>query len=241
MNASILWADDPRVRRGPKPRMRLERIVEAGIELADADGLAALSMQRVAEALGATKMSLYRYVSSKSDLTALMLDAALGAPDDHRADDGYPQSHAEPWRPALRRWAEDVHRGFSSHPWALDLAVGVRVLGPNELAWIQEGLRPLAATPLTGGERLDVLALLSGHVRGIVHQQSAASSAEREIAELMSAVLLAHAERYPDAAAAFADDDDANGGQALSFGIERILDGVGALITARGGLADHPS
>lgn len=243
MDESILWADDRRVRRGPKPRMSVERIIEAGIGLADADGLAALSMQRVAESLGATKMSLYRYVTSKSDLTALMLDAALGTPPRHEDDDP-PERRDDAWRPALRRWAEDLHRGFSDHPWALDVAVGARVLGPNELAWMQAGLRPLAATALTGPERLDVLALLSGHVRGIAHQQSTDPGPERAIGRLMEGILRTHAERYPDVAAAFAEST-ASGrtavDQGLSFGIERILDGVGVLIASRGAVEVHPS
>ena len=67
-----------RARGGPKPALSLERIVAAAVELADAGGLAALSMSRLAEKLGFTTMSLYRYVASKDDLLVLVLDAALG-------------------------------------------------------------------------------------------------------------------------------------------------------------------
>ena len=58
--------------------MSLEGIAQAGIEIADAEGIAAVTMERVADALGFTKMSLYRYVPGKNELVALMIDSALG-------------------------------------------------------------------------------------------------------------------------------------------------------------------
>lgn len=81
----VLWGPGPRPTRGPKPALSLERIARAGIEAADSDGLAAISMQRVAERLGFTKMSLYRYVPGKAELIALMTDTAIGAPQIGRA------------------------------------------------------------------------------------------------------------------------------------------------------------
>src|ERR1700761_2345616 len=76
----LLWGEPPRPRRGPKPSLSLERIVAEAIALADADGLANLSMQHLAERLGCAKMALYRYVPGKAELVALMLDPGLGAP-----------------------------------------------------------------------------------------------------------------------------------------------------------------
>src|SRR6201999_1132768 len=76
----LLWGDPQRPRRGPKPSLSLERIVAEAIALADADGLANLSMQHLAERLGCAKMALYRYVPGKAELVALMVDAGLGDP-----------------------------------------------------------------------------------------------------------------------------------------------------------------
>ena len=76
----LLWGLQERPRRGPKPGLSLERIVDAAIGLADAGGLAAVSMARVAAELGFTTMSLYRYVPTKDDLLELMVDAASGLP-----------------------------------------------------------------------------------------------------------------------------------------------------------------
>ena len=71
------WGLRERPARGPKPGLSLERIVAAAVELAAAEGLAAVSMSRVARALGSSPMSLYRYVTAKDELLALMVDAAL--------------------------------------------------------------------------------------------------------------------------------------------------------------------
>src|ERR1700721_418893 len=83
----LLWGARDRPRRGPRPSLSLERIVTEAISLADAEGLANLSMQHLAERLGCAKMALYRYVLGKSQLVALMVDAALGDP---------PESPAQP-------------------------------------------------------------------------------------------------------------------------------------------------
>ena len=74
------WGIRERPRKGPKPGLSLPRIVEAAISVAERDGLAAVSMSRVAAELGASTMSLYRYVSAKDELLMLMADAAYGAP-----------------------------------------------------------------------------------------------------------------------------------------------------------------
>src|SRR5215207_6107774 len=87
----LLWGARRRPRRGPKPSLSVEQIVSAAVEVADDEGLAALSMQRVAERLGFTTMSLYRYVPGKGELIDLMLDAAFGRPPD-------PEDEAPNWR-----------------------------------------------------------------------------------------------------------------------------------------------
>src|SRR5919198_4883542 len=82
--------------KGPKPGLSLDRIVAAAVAVADADGLGAVSMHRVAQELGSSAMSLYRHVSSKEELLDLMVDAAFGTP---------PSASGEDWRAGLARWA----------------------------------------------------------------------------------------------------------------------------------------
>ena len=229
--AELLWGSPDRPKRGPKPALSLERIVATAISMADAEGLATLSMQRLAEDLGFTKMSLYRYTPGKAELTALMLDAALGpAPDLSEIDGG--------WRAALHEWALSMWAGLRRHPWVVDVAVGPRVMGPNELGWLETGLSALSGTGLTGGERLDSVVLITGHVRSLA-QQSTAPGAETDTPEkalnaIMTGILTDNAERFPEAAAAFASASSSSGqDDALEFGLARIFDGLAALVAER--------
>ena len=75
---ALLWGIGKKPTRGPKPGLSVGRIVGAAIEVADAEGLAALSMRRVADRLGIGTMSLYTYVPGKAELIDVMLDTVLG-------------------------------------------------------------------------------------------------------------------------------------------------------------------
>jgi AcrR family transcriptional regulator len=219
----LLWGTQQRPRRGPKPALSLERIVAEAIDLADTEGLANLSMQRLAERLGFTKMSLYRYVPGKAELTALMLDTALGPPP----------APADGWRAGLQAWAETIFARYSAHSWTIDLTTGQRPIGPNELGWMEAALTALAGTGLTGAERLDTIVLLNGHVRSLVEQLAPPSSSADYTAQLTE-TMAAAGDRYPAVTAAFAEEAAANeSGNALQFGIDRILDGLAALIAQR--------
>src|SRR5690349_5465653 len=125
----LLWGTDRRPTRGPKPTLTRAAIVTTAVELADADGLAALSMQRLADRLGYAKMSLYRHLPGKAELTALMVEEALsGLPALDTA--GSPQ-----WRTGLRSWALLTFERYRRHPWVMELLAGARPIGPNELSW----------------------------------------------------------------------------------------------------------
>ncbi|MGW5319937.1 TetR/AcrR family transcriptional regulator [Nocardia thailandica] len=222
----LLWGTAARPKRGPKPALTLDGIVGTAIEIADTEGLSGLSMQRLAERLGFTKMSLYRYVPGREQLTALMVDAAVGAPPADTATGD--------WRERLRRWAHAIHERYRAHPWAIELTLGVRPIGPNELSWTEAALAALDGTPLRGGERLDAIVLLNGHVRSLAQQLVGQDQARmgEDFAAQVGASLAAAGDRYPQVLAAFAEDAAGSGG-ALDFGIDRILDGLGVLIDAR--------
>ncbi|MGK8510147.1 TetR/AcrR family transcriptional regulator [Nocardia asiatica] len=231
----LLWGTGHRPKRGPKPALTVERIVAEAIALADAEGLPNLSMQRLAERLGFTKMSLYRYVPGKAELVALMLDTALGAPPE--MGDGGDGEAEEAWRGRLSLWCETIYERLRAHPWALEVSVGARPVGPNEMAWMESALTALAGTGLTTAERLDTIVLLIGHARSLVQQVRAgeADEFERQIAGQLAEMVAAAADRYPATVAAFAEEGAVAGGQgALRFGIGRILDGLAVLIARRG-------
>ncbi|MFF2351175.1 TetR/AcrR family transcriptional regulator C-terminal domain-containing protein [Kitasatospora sp. NPDC058115] len=222
----LLWGPPARPSRGPKPALSLARIAAAGIEIADAEGLGAVSMQKVAGLLDFTKMSLYRYVPGKAELVALMVEAAVDEPP--AALDGLG------WREQLIAWARQLESSFSRHPWLLDATVGPRVMGPRELGWLEGVVAALDGHRLTGPERMDAAVLLAGHVRGIAEQSRAArpdSPPEAEFLALLGPLVHRHADRFPALAAALTAQDGHD--QALDFGLERILDGLEALIGRR--------
>src|SRR3978361_385874 len=106
MTAEFLWQGRARPPRGPKPALTLGQIADAAIAIADAEGLAAVSMQRVAADLGFTKMSLYRYLPGKAELVAAMVERGLGAP---------PEIAGEDWRAGLTTWANALLTAFAGH------------------------------------------------------------------------------------------------------------------------------
>ncbi|MEV7490109.1 TetR/AcrR family transcriptional regulator [Streptomyces sp. ARC12] len=226
----LLWGPHPKPARGPRPTLDLDRIARAGIEIADPEGLAGVSMQRIAAQLGVTKMALYRYVPGKAELIALMVDAAIGP---------YPATEARRggWREQLDEWAHRLLTVFRQHSWALDATVGPRIMGPAELSWLERAVSALDGTGLSGAERMDAAVLLVGHVRGITQQARAAGPAgnpEAQLGVILGDLMQAHGRRFPALAAASASAIQSDGqDQAWDFGLERILDGLAALIDRR--------
>lgn len=131
--------------RGPKRGLTLERIVAAGIKVAHTDGLAALSMARIAGELGVGTMSLYRYVAAKDELLLLMVDTALGAPP--------PPAAGEDWRAGLRRWALGVWEAYRRQPWVLRVPISGPPYGPNNVAWLDNALTADGRHTAVGGRQ----------------------------------------------------------------------------------------
>ena len=224
--ADLLWDRKPPPSRGPKPAMTLEGIALAGIAIADAEGLDAVSMQRVAGELSFTKMSLYRYVPGKAELVAVMTDLAMGTPPEHPGLG---------WRESLTAWALDLYAGFERHPWLLLSTVGRRALGPNELTWMDRGVQALSGTDLNGGQQLDSVLVITGHVRTIAQQTftmpgGTTGVTEEHLTSALTEVLTTHADRFPALAAAM-QSVEGNQNQGLTFGLDRILDGLTLLIS----------
>ncbi|WP_394836089.1 TetR/AcrR family transcriptional regulator [Pendulispora rubella] len=229
----LLWqieSSRERPNRGPKPGLSVERIAEAGVSIADADGLASVSMQRVAATFGFTTMSLYRYVPSKTELVDLMIDMAMGTAP--RLD------RATGWRTNLETWAGHLWGVYRMHPWLLGATVGHRVIGPNELGWMESALAALEGTPLDGAEKMDATFVVLGHVRNLAQQTLTTSTQEGtdepRMLELLGELLLGRADRYPATARAVTSaSTSALQNQGFEFGLARILDGLGYLIGRR--------
>lgn len=158
---AIAWGMDEVPQRGPNRGLSHERIVAAAIEIADTQGLAAVTMQAVATSLGFTTMSLYRYVSSKDELLRLMQDAALTVPEK--------PSLPTDWREALKEWAGIVREAYRAHPWVLGIPRGpVSVLMPNTVRVADLGLGAMKELPLHEEEKIGVILVISQHVASAV-------------------------------------------------------------------------
>jgi AcrR family transcriptional regulator len=234
--------------REPRLGLSLERVVASGIELADAEGLGAVSMKRVAERLGFTTMSLYRYVTSKDDLLLLMHDtAAQPAP-------GF-ELPAGDWRAKLAHWTRAQNEIARRHPWLDDVRYIERAGTPSQIAWMELGLRALGDVPLGEFEKLAILLLFSGYVSNQTRLAAAAAHGAQEGAfespdhateafgELLRSVL--DAEQYPALmravqGGAFAPREDPVY-LPFDFGLDLILDGVEALLRRQAADPASPS
>ncbi|WP_255371655.1 TetR/AcrR family transcriptional regulator [Cellulosimicrobium sp. CUA-896] len=152
--------------------------MRAAIEVADAEGLDAVSMARVAESLGYSSMALYRYVASKDELLALMADAAA-------ADFELPPFPDGDWRAGLEAWTRAQIDGALARPWFLDLPLATVQLGPNRLRWVDAAFSILRDLELTVDEKLQIVGLLAQHVLGegrvqVETRRAAADAVRRE-------------------------------------------------------------
>lgn len=246
---AAVWDEHDRPAAQPRTGLSRTRIVEVAIELADADGLGALSMGKVAARLGFTTMSLYRHVRSKDELLLFMQDAAIGAPPA-----GGPPGD---WRAGLERWAWDVLARFRAHPWVLQvLPMFGPPATPHQLAWLERGLQALAGTPLRETEKVATILLIDAHVFGDLQfaafgDPTATGGADPADYGALLAGLL-DPERFPaivravEGGAFAADKDgadkdgadkhpDADRDADFGFGLARILDGIAQLISVRSG------
>jgi len=223
--------------KGPKRGLSLDRIVEAGVRVATRDGLAAVSMSRVAAEAGAATMALYRYVATKDELLALMVDSVFATPPEALAP-------RERWRSALARWAYDHLAVLRLHPWVVRVPIGGPPVTPNHVVWLERGLGAFRNTKLTEGEKLSVILLLNGFVRNEALLKSdlqAAAGEGRSAAEggkAYGALLakLVDPARFPAIGALIASsalDGQGDLDADFRFGLERILDGVAALVAKR--------
>jgi AcrR family transcriptional regulator len=232
---ALAWGLRPVSTRGPKPGLSLERIVEVAVDLADQGGLAAVSMARIAEVLGFTTMSLYRYVRAKDELMVLMGEAAFGVPPG-------PPDPSLGWREAARQWGMDAYRLYAARPWMLDLPIDGPPMTPNQLRWLDWLLQGLAETGLDAQTKLSTTLLIDGWARNFARLFGAIQPEGLEAVEGTMSVAQAlgpmlDPATFPAlapmvAAGEFDDNDDPDDDfeTVFTFGLERILDGVAVLV-----------
>jgi len=239
----LLWGRRERGRRGPRPGLSVDAIVEAAIGLADAEGLEAVSMARVAQLLGFTTMSLYRYVTSKDELLQLMWNGSA-------QDAQNLVLHGHGWRSRLREWALLQREMMDRHPWVTQMPMAAPPVAPNSLTFVERGLEALDGTGLPDPDKIRVIGLLSSyslnearmaHDAARAAQQAKAQAASGEPVPVpdFEGLLreLVDEQHYPrlhrlawSAGAPGGSSPDERERTEFLWGIELILDGVEALI-----------
>lgn len=243
----LLWRAKREPSRGPKPSLAIEQIVSAAIEIADGEGLAAVTMRHVAERLNVGAMSLYTYIPGKAELLDVMLDQVYG-------DERIPDSNAGDWRARLEAHARADWDLYQRHPWVLQVSETRSLLGPNEIALFESALHAVSGLGLTGREMVSAVSLVTSYVRGAAQVAVDAARAAEQTGvtdeqwwEARAPILDQYFDPalYPTMASI-----DMEGGfdpmaedveyhlqlalESFEFGLQRILDGIAVYIQQRG-------
>jgi AcrR family transcriptional regulator len=195
-----------------------DRILERAVQIADADGVEALTMRRLADDLGFEAMSLYRHVKNKDDVLDGILDAVL-AEIESPAGDGA-------WDAAIRRSAISVNDVLGRHPWATDLLMSAQ-LRPARLAYMNELLGRLREAGFSADTTYTAYHALDAHIFGFALWLASHTAVPSEdVEQLVRTISL---DDYPylaehrDQHLAEGPHHDAS---AFEFGLDLILDGL---------------
>ncbi|GII97435.1 TetR/AcrR family transcriptional regulator [Sinosporangium siamense] len=240
---ALLWRDPSVVpKRGPRQGLTVDAVVETATRVADAEGFDAVTMRRLAQDLGVAPMTLYTYVPGKAELLDLMVDAAyLAMP---RTD-----TAGRPWRERVTAVAEENRALAERHPWVVAASTSRPPLGPGLMAKYEHELSALDGLGLEDAQ-MDaalsyVLTFVQANARHAVDARAARGESAMDDEEWWrrTGPLLARVideETYPlavrvGAAAGAAQSSAHDPGYAYTFGLERVLDGLAALIESTHG------
>ncbi|WP_426453203.1 TetR/AcrR family transcriptional regulator [Paenibacillus sp. S-38] len=241
---ALSWGLVKSTQRGPKRVMSLKQIVGAAAAIADKEGLAAVSMNKVAASLGFTTMALYRYVPSKEDLILLMQDAAfeISLPEEISAD----------WRENMSIFVMAIMRCYQDHPWLCDIPASGIPITPNNLRFVDWALGIMQHLPLDHQEMISIVVMLTSHARIYSFFGRDMDRAVRTgvnsgpvpgVSYTAALEQLVTSERFPYLrpvflAGAYSPDEDGIKdehpyGFEFDFALARILDGIEHYITAK--------
>ncbi len=243
----LLWNPPPPPTRGPKQRLTLDRVVAAGIAVADRHGVAELSMRRVAQELGVGVMSLYTYVPGRDELFELMIDRAWGGralPD-----------RGLPWRTQIEFHVEQAWQMYTDHPWLIMSNLWRMPLGPHVLDVQEDLYRAVLSAGLDAHTAVRVTTMLEAHVFAATRSEIVDTSQSARTGVTADDYWASRAgfwttyyspERFPTMtrlweAGAFDGDVAEADGESWRFGLRLLLDGVERLVAEGAGGGDAGS
>ncbi|CAM3350800.1 TetR/AcrR family transcriptional regulator [Kibdelosporangium persicum] len=238
----LLWGDRAQPSRGPRPGLSVEKIATTAIEIADEEGLDALSMQRIASKLDYSAMSLYRYIPGKDQLIDVIYDTALGQP---------PADLGEDWRSGVSAWVRGMLSVYAQHPWLLRISVSNPPLGPNQLTWFNSLLELVSDIGLAEDEMVHLVMFATCAVRDLARVSTELAQGQQRsggsVEEMGEGYALAmkrfvddtrfHALAKVVSAGTFEPSDTPYNEimPSLDFGLQRLLDGVESYVNSRKG------
>lgn len=228
--SELLWDDRTLPTRGPKPGLTPDDVVNAAIQIADADGLAAVTMHAVAAALGFTTMALYRYFPNKEALYDAIVDAGIGRPPRLRVPRGN-------WRVEATTWAHAKRAILCARPWLAELPFVAAPHGPNWLSWLEAVTDALSTTGLSAADTGQMLSVIDGFTRGAsdtaisLARARARGTSEAEWvaavgADLGRAIGDSRFPRFAAIVTAPSDERPRTLEESFDFGLQRVLDGI---------------
>lgn len=206
------------VKQQTRTRLTGEQVAKAALELADADGLEALSMRALADRLGVGTMTLYGYFRNKDELLDAVVDSAVGDSDATALDGD--------WREQLRTHVLDARRSLLRHPSLVELRVRRPVLRPEALRFSETALSILRGAGLDVRESTAGFRLLFTYTFGFA-ALSPAGSTEDDRRAALAALAALPPDEYPSLTEAREEASRAMGGdEVFEYGLDRILDGL---------------
>jgi AcrR family transcriptional regulator len=170
----VIWARPERTGRGPRPAYSRGDVAAAAVRIADSEGIAALSMRRVAAELGCGTMSLYNYVPRKADLHELMVDEVSGAYD-------FDAPRSGDWRADMLAVARQTRALMHRHPWLPGMLSGAYAFGPNVLRYLEWCLSGLDGLEAPYGTKMELIAMVNGSVMTFVANELATAERSRSL------------------------------------------------------------
>ena len=234
--SQLLWDDRSQPTRGPKPALTPDAVVQAAMQVADAEGLAAVTMNAVATRLGFTTMALYRYFPSKEALLDAIVDAGMGSPPRPREPRG-------DWRGEVAQWARAKRAMLCARPWLAELPFVAAPHGPNWLSWLEALTEPLARTGLSSPDMGEMIGVIDGFTRGasdtaisLARARARGTSVEEWAAAVGADLGRAIGDpRFPKFAALLTAPSDGRPramDESFDFCLERVLDGIELYVNA---------
>ncbi|MEU8662453.1 TetR/AcrR family transcriptional regulator C-terminal domain-containing protein [Actinoplanes philippinensis] len=236
---TLLWRrtlGSPQGTRGPKQRVSVDEVIRAGIAVADADGLPAFSMRKVADRLGLKLMSIYTYVPGRSELIGLMVDEVIG-------EVPHPP-HQGDWRSRLEGVARHQWDECHRHPWLLQVESSRPWIGPNGCDRYEWQLAAVEGEGLSDLDMDQVITMIANFTAGaarssILARHTVADSGISDLewweanAPILEKVMPPGA--YPlsgrvGTAAGAEYNAVSDPDRSFRFGLDRLLDGVEVLL-----------